>query len=309
MGTFKARFGRQDFAFDLQRFVSLRDGPNVRQSFDAMWADWETGPWRFIGFVSQPVQYRDVTAFDDFSNGHFRFHTLRVERHVLGTNELSAYYSRYELDDAHYLDASGNERRNIFDTRFAGAQNNWDWDLEAMGQTGDVGTKEVRAWAAGARAGYTFANATWKPRIGMQVDAASGDRHPGDNVLGTFNPLFPNGYYFALAGYTGYVNLIHVKPSLTVKPTDKLTLMGAVGLQWRLTDMDAIYVQPNNPVPDTAGKGNCWSGVYGQTRADYVFNANLTGAVEFVHYEVGDTIRRAGGHSSNYLGAELKYAW
>jgi Alginate export len=166
-----------------------------------MWADWETGPWRFIGFVSQPVQYRDVTAFDDFSNGHFRFHTLRVERHVLGTNELSAYYSRYDLDDAHYLDASGNERRNIFDTRFAGAQNNWDWDLEAMGQTGDVGTKEVRAWAAGARAGYTFANATWKPRIGMQVDAASGDRHPGDNVLGTFNPLFPNGYYFACRLY------------------------------------------------------------------------------------------------------------
>jgi hypothetical protein len=309
MGTFKARVGRQDFAFDLQRFVSLRDGPNVRQSFDAMWADWETGPWRFIGFVSQPVQYRDVTAFDDFSNGHFRFHTLRVERHVLGSNELSAYYSRYELDDAHYLDASGNERRNIFDTRFAGTLNNWDWDLEAMGQTGDVGTKEVRAWAAGARAGYTLANATWKPRVGMQVDAASGDRHPGDNVLGTFNPLFPNGYYFALAGYTGYVNLIHVKPSLTVKPTDKLTLMGAVGLQWRLTDMDAIYVQPNNPVPDTAQQGSRWSGVYGQTRADYVFDANLTGAVEFVQYEVGETIQRAGGHSSTYLGVELKFAW
>ncbi len=36
-GTLKARIGRQDFAFDLQRFVSSRDGPNVRQSFDAIW--------------------------------------------------------------------------------------------------------------------------------------------------------------------------------------------------------------------------------------------------------------------------------
>ena len=44
-GTFKARVGRQDFLFDLQRFVSSRDGPNVRQSFDAVWADWETGTW------------------------------------------------------------------------------------------------------------------------------------------------------------------------------------------------------------------------------------------------------------------------
>jgi hypothetical protein len=75
-GTLKARIGRQDFAFDLQRFVSSRDGPNVRQSFDAVWADWETGVWRFIGFVSRPVQYSDVRPFDDTSNDNFRFSTL-----------------------------------------------------------------------------------------------------------------------------------------------------------------------------------------------------------------------------------------
>ena len=60
-----ARVGRQDFLFDLQRFVSSRDGPNVRQSFDAVWADWETGTWRLIGFVSRPVQYFDERPFDD----------------------------------------------------------------------------------------------------------------------------------------------------------------------------------------------------------------------------------------------------
>ena len=79
-GIFKARAGRQDFDFDLQRFVSSRDGPNVRQSFDAVWGDWESGPWRFIGFLSQPVQYDLISPFDDTSNSHFRFHTLRVER-------------------------------------------------------------------------------------------------------------------------------------------------------------------------------------------------------------------------------------
>jgi hypothetical protein len=54
-GTFIARIGRQDFAFDLERFVSTRDGPNVRQAFDALWAGWETETWRFYGLVSQPV--------------------------------------------------------------------------------------------------------------------------------------------------------------------------------------------------------------------------------------------------------------
>ncbi|WP_166635565.1 alginate export family protein, partial [Lactobacillus crispatus] len=55
--------------------------------------------------------------------------------------------------------------------------------------------------------------------------------------------------------------------------------------------------------------GGPWTGVYSQLRADYAFNANLTGAVEFVDYRIGDTIRQAGGHSSNYLGVELKYGW
>ena len=308
-GTFKARVGRQDFAFDLQRFVSSRDGPNVRQSFDAVWADYETGLWRFIGFVSQPVQYRFANAFDDYSNDAFRFSTLRVERKVLGNNELSGYYSLYERSQAQYLDARGEERRHIFNVRFAGAANGLDWDLEAMGQTGTVGAKEIGAWALGARTGYTLSNVAWTPRIGLQADAASGDSHSGDGDVGTFNPLFPNGYYFSLAGYTGYANLIHVKPSLTVKPADRLTVMTAVGFQWRQTVSDAVYVQPNIAVAGTAGKGERWTGLYSQLRVDYAFNANLTGAVEAVHYAVGDTIREAGGHDSNYLGLELKYGW
>jgi len=308
-GTFKARVGRQDFAFDLQRFVSSRDGPNVRQSFDAIWADWESGPWRFIGFVSQPVQYRDDKAFDDLSRSDFRFSTLRVERQVFGENELSVYYSLYQRDDAHYLDASGDEQRHILDARFAGAAQGFDWDIEAMGQAGTVGSKDIRAWAGGVRAGYTFENVDWTPRIGIQTDIASGDSRSSDDTVGTFDPLFPNGYYFSQSGYTGYTNLVHLKPSITVKPTADLTLMGAVGMLWRQTTNDAVYVQPNIPVAGTAGRGGLWTGAYLQARADYAFNANVKGALEVVHYDAGKSLRRAGGHDSNYLGAELKFSW
>lgn len=308
-GTFKARVGRQDFAFDLQRFVSSRDGPNVRQSFDAVWADWESGPWRVLGFVSRPVQYNNGAPFDDVSNDHFRFSTFRVERHVLGNNELSAYYALYQRDNVSYLDARGDERRHAFDIRFAGKHGGLDWDIEAMGQTGEVGASNIRAWGLGARTGYTFSGLGWTPRIGLQADAASGDGHPGDGKLGTFNPLFPNGYYFTLAGFTGYANLIHLKPSLTIKPVERLTLTGAVGLQWRQTTADAVYVQPNIAVAGTAGRGSPWSGFYTQLRADYAFNANLTGAVEFVDFRIGDTLRQAGAHDSDYLGIELKYGW
>ncbi len=76
--------------------------------------------------------------------------------------------------------------------------------------------------------------------------------------------MFPNGYYFTLGGFTGYSNLIHVKPSVTLKPLPKLSLMAALGLQWRETAADAVYTQPVVAVSGTAGHGSLWSGAYGQ---------------------------------------------
>ncbi|CUX58016.1 conserved hypothetical protein; putative signal peptide [Agrobacterium fabrum str. J-07] len=308
-GTFRARVGRQDFAFDLERFVSTRDGPNVRQSFDAVWAGWETDAWRFYGLVSQPVQYRDDDPFDDRSSRDATFSGARVERQLSPDIEASAYYALYRRQDANFLSASGEEERHVFDIRSAGNYAGFDWDAEAMGQVGKVGSADILAWAVGARTGYTFEDLTWSPRIGLQFDVASGDRDAADGTLGTFNPLFPNGFYFSLGGHTGYANLVHIKPSLTVQPAEDLILMAGVGLLWRQTTEDAIYSLPSVPVAGTADEGSAWTGAYMQVRADYRFNPNFTGSLEAVHYQVGSALEAMGGRDSNYFRAELKLVW
>ncbi|ABI91376.1 alginate export family protein [Burkholderia ambifaria AMMD] len=308
-GTFKTRIGRQEMAFDLQRFVSVRDGPNVRQAFDALWANYEIGKWRLIGYVTRPVQYRNDAVFDDVSNRHLRFDGVRVERSGTGPGDLSAYWSRYTRDNARYLAGAGTERRDVFDMRYAGKSGQFDWDAEAMLQTGHIGPDTIGAWAFGTLAGYTFAKTAGTPRIGIQFDGASGDRHPGDGRMGTFNPLFPNGYYFTLAGYTGYSNLIHVKPSLTFKPASNVTVMTAVGFQWRATTADAIYGQGMSAVPGTAGKGSAWTGMYAQARVDWLVNANVALAVEAVHFQVADSIRALGARNADYVGMEAKFGW
>jgi hypothetical protein len=308
-GTLRVRLGRQQMNFDLQRFVSDRDGPNVRQSYDAAWGEYETGPWKFITFYSQPVQVNDLGAkpFQDYSSGALTFSVVRVQRELFGWATLSAYYARYINADAQYLSVSGHELRDAFDGRFAGTANGFDGDIEVMGQTGTIGSDSIRAWAVGSTLGYTFAKVLWEPRLGFQFDAASGDQNPHDNVLQAFNPLFPSGYYFTLGNYTGYTNLIHVKPSVTVHPTNSLTLSFAVAAQWRETTADAVYTQGSIPVSGTAGQPGSYTGTYGQLDLNWAITSHSSFAIEAVRFNVSDVIVRAGGHNSDYVGVQFAY--
>ena len=310
-GTARVRLGRQQMNFDLQRFVSDRDGPNVRQSYDAAWGEYEIQPWKFIAFYSRPVQVIDLGSkpFEDFSSGDFTFSMARVQRDLFGWATLSGYYAYYNLDNARYLTVSGNERRNIIDVRFYAKTNDFDGDIEVMSQTGGIGNETINAWAVGSVAGYTLSGLDWKPRLGLQFDAASGNSDPHGNVLQTFNPLFPNGLYFALAGYTTYVNLIHFKQSLTLQPTDSVKIRLAVAEQWRETTADAVYTIPNIPVPGTAGQPGSYTGTYGQVDVDWTISPQLSFGIEAVYFDVSDVIVRAGGHDSTYLGVQLAYGW
>lgn len=308
-GTLKLRVGRQQFSFDLARFVSVRDGPNVRQSYDAGWADYENGPWRFIGFYSHPVQVQDNTVFDDYSNNRLTFGGTRVERKLSESTNITAYYANFTQADVHFPNASGDERRDVFDIHVNGAANHFDWDVEGMEQIGRIGADPIQAWAFGSLTGYTLAGIDWSPRLGIQFDAASGDRGSPSHSFGTFNPLFPNGYYVTLAGYTGYVNFIHVKPSLTLHPTPEVKVMLAMASQWRETTADAVYTQPDIPIANTAGRPGRYTGSYGQLRVDMDIDRATSVAVEAVHFAIGDALRNAGGHDSNYLGVEIKHGW
>jgi hypothetical protein len=308
-GTLKLRLGRQQFAFDLQRFVSVRDGPNVRQSYDAGWADYENGPWRFITFYSHPVQVQDNQVFDDYSSSKQTFGGVRLERKLTDTINLTGYYANFTQADVHFPNAAGNEDRDILDMRSTGTVNHFDWDIEGMNQTGRIGTRSIEAWGFGSLAGYTFTGVNWGPRLGIQVDAASGDGGLPGGRFGTFNPLFPNGYYLTLAGYTGYVNFIHVKPSLALHPFQSVKVTLAAAAQWRENTADAVYTQPDVPVANTAGRPGAYTGSYGQLRVDWTIDRATAFAVEAVHFVIGDALRNAGAHDSNYLGVEIKRGW
>jgi hypothetical protein len=233
---------------------------------------------------------------------------MRARGHFRDAGQLSATFSEYSLDRARFLAASGNERRRSLDVHYGEHANGFDWDIEGIVQRGEVGSRSIRAWALGSIAGYTFHTA-WQPRISLQLDAASGDDQPADRRLGTFNPLFPNGYYVTQSGYTGYSNLIHFKQAVTLAPAPAVKVLGAVGELWRQTTHDAVYVQPIAPVAGTAGRGSRYSATYLQLRAEWNPYRNLAFALEANHYFVSSAIRNVGGGDARYVALEARWGW
>jgi len=309
-GEVGIRIGRQENGFDLQRFLSVRDGPNVRQSYDGVSIAYTRGPWRFIALYTHPVENRDFSYFDDYSSPHLMLDLVRIERQVTSSSSLSAYVGQFRQDDVRFPSVSGNERRDLLEIRYAGVSGRVDWDAEAMSQSGSIGAQAIRAWATGVVIGRSLDSMRFRPRVSVQFDAASGDKSPTDDQLNTFNTLFPSGgHYFTTAGYTTYANLVHIKTALSLSPLTNLKLSSAIGVEWRETIADAIYTLPDVPIPDTAGRGGRYVGTYGQFRADWGLTPHIALALEAVHFVAGTTVVSVGGRDTNYLGIEVRYGW
>jgi hypothetical protein len=138
------RIGRQELAFGSQRLVSVRDGPNIRQSFDGVRADYGQGALKVTSFLTRPVLLRE-NAFDDKSDLSQKFwgiySTLPIDQ------ELSAdmYYLGLNREKAKFAQGTADENRQTFGVRLFGAASGFDYNFETAFQYGRFGQGNVRA--------------------------------------------------------------------------------------------------------------------------------------------------------------------
>ena len=297
------RLGRQELAFDYwQRFVAVREGPNVRRAYDGARLTWSAGRVEATAFATEPVAYRNDEAFDDRDQDGLRFSGLRLRRGFGDGVHLDGYWYRYSRADARFGGVLAEERRDVFGLQSAGRAGRFDWDAEAQYQAGEFGDSDIRAWALGNVFGYGFPGPAWKPRLSLQLDAASGDRQADDRRLETFNPLFSRGSYFSQSGLTDFSNLVNLGLFIGIRPTPPLTLSLGGGRMMRQTRADAAYAQPLLPIPrstiDDKDIGDYW-----RFNASYRCNRHLTLATEVLRLAPSSGLRAVGADTVHY--AEL----
>lgn len=291
-----ARLGRQEMLFNpLQRFVSFRDGTNVRQNFDGARFTFNRDRLRAEAFLVRPVALERGT-FDNEPNddqsfaGVYAGYRLGARRRV----SLDLYWFRLGRDALPVGPLAGDEVRHSVGVRSAGTHGRFDWDGEALLQRGDSVGRDIRAWALSLDTGFSLA-APLRPRLGLRFDAGSGDSDPSDNVAGGFHPLFPAGPYFNEANLTSWTNLVAVRPSLRVQPEPRLTITAAVQLKWRENVADFVYIGPSNPLPGTTANRHREIGQAYTLDLGFQLNRHVHLRAYYLHHSAGDAIRAAGG--------------
>lgn len=292
----RVRLGRQELQLNpTQRFIAVREAPNIRQSFDGVRVTRAAGPLKLDAFYLQPVVI-STGAFDDSRSRTQRFYGLYASIKVSGRRTLDVYALGLERDGVRFGTVGGDERRASLGARVAETSGAVDYEAEGVIQGGRFSGRKIRAFAASAGGGYTL-DRPWKPRLGLRLDLGSGDKDPTDDRLGTFNPMFPKGAYFSETGLTSWGNLATLRPSLGVAPRRGVSLEASYAFRRRWTGADAIYLQPLVPLAPAGADRSKTVGDALQLDGVWQVNRNLKLQGQLAHQAAAPAVRALGGHA------------
>ena len=305
------RGGRQEITFGSARLVDVREGPNVRLSFDGGRAFYESPALRIDAFGAAPVVVQRG-VFDDRSIGRETFpgkafwglYSVIPVGAVPGLH-TDLYYLGLLREQAPYDSGVANERRHSLGSRLWGRAEAWDYDFEGVFQFGDFGSRNIRAWTVASNSGYTLASLWGKPRLGLQADVASGGG--AGKTLKTFNPLFPKFAYFTEAAINAPINFIDFFPSATVQPLRNLAFRVGIDVLWRYSTQDAFYQPPGVPlVPGSANKKR-FLGPQSNLQAEWQATSHISVNAAYVHFLTKGFLKAAGAKNIDFLGVWAAY--
>jgi len=304
------RVGRQEMSLGSTRWVSVRDGTNVRQAFDLIRLSMEQQDrWSLEMFLGTTPELRRG-PFDDAPNRRDAFWgsygTVRLWPQLMN---LEVFYLGRRRHAVEHADVTAREVRHTFGLRLHGKTAfGSEYSEHALLQLGSFDAGSVLAWA--------FASALWQQlpaalssfRIGVRGDALSGDGRPGDRVVRTFYPLFPNQTFFSALPAIYPANLYDVHPLLRYA-ADKLALEAGCVFFWRQAVADAVYAPPGVALISGSQTHARYTGAQLSLSLSYQSDAHLSFNAEYSHVFPGRAIAAAGGAAVDFFGTWTTYTY
>ena len=301
--------GRQELAYGSQRLISVREGPNVRRSFDGLRIVYRAADVQVDAFATKPAQTKRG-AFDDGpddSQALWGTYALFPVPQLPGGN-IDLYYLGFFRRSASFDQGSARETRHSVGTRLWRSALPLDYNFEVVYQWGSFGNGDIRAWTAASDTGYTLASLPLRPRLGLKADIASGDEDPADSKLQAFNPLFPKGAYFSEAALIGPVNFIDLNPCLDLNLNDRAVLSLNWDFFWRESTRDGLYNNAVTLVRSGRTSEARYIGSMPQAQLSWDLDRHLSFTAIYGHFFAGRFLKETGpGRDLDYVTSWLTY--
>ena len=143
--------------------------------------------------------------------------------------------------------------------------------------------------------------------MGLKVDIASGDRHPNDGTLGTFDPLYFKSGYFNDASLYRPSNLMDIHPTLQLTPRENVVLGLGSDILWRYTVNDGIYSPSGNIVLQPNGHGSHYLGTTVEATAEWRVNRHVTVSAAYVYFFGGEYVKEVKGADVSFFSSTVSF--
>jgi hypothetical protein len=303
------RIGRQEMMYGSSRLVSVREAPNVRQSFDAGKLIFKFNTWQADAFFSRPVE-TNRGFFDDGSDRNVQFFGLYTSKKIpsILKGNVDLYYFGLKDKKASFQQGQAKEMRHSVGIRLWSKEALLNYNLEAVYQLGTFGEGKIRAWTASAELNYGLNETALEPTLNLKTEIISGDRNPENPDLQTFNPLFPKGAYFGQVALIGPANLIDLHPSFIIHPAKNLELVADWDFFWRESLNDGLYSVPYVLIRENSGSRAAYIGDQLTLEADWQISRHLQLEGFCTFFRAGEFLKQS-GESKNivYLSSRVTF--
>jgi hypothetical protein len=300
------RLGRQELNYGSGRLVSVREGPNVRQSFDGVKIRSKVGAWNIDEWAVRP-DLDNPGFFDNAPDHKTAFWGVYATRPLRHRIAMDTYYLGEGRKTAAFERGIATELRHSLGGRLwrptAKKEPGLDFDYEGVVQLGTFGSGNIRAWTVASDTGYSLTSLPLRPRLSVKADISSGD-NPHSHTLGTFYPVFPIGNYFGVLADTGPgpVNFIDVHPRIQLQLPHSVSASVDFVAQWRENTNDGVYAVPGFLlVAGNSGEGR-FVGYRPGTEVRWNIDRHAYLQADYGVFYAGKFLREASpGRNINYL--------
>ena len=309
------RLGRQEMALGSARLVGLREGLNIRRTFDMGRLTYYKNNSKIEVFYGKEV----IAEFGVFDNEFTVFNSDSMNPELWGVysqfkiekdvGRMELYYLNFQTPTSFFNDAMGSDKRHTVGLRrFGKIGKSWSYNTEIIRQFGETGGKNVSAWAFETDFHFTFYEMKLQPELCLKFDILSGDKENGDDKIQTFNPMFTNPAYFSLAATIGPLNMIEFHPSFSFKPTEKMKIYVEWASFYRYSKTDGVYAPPRFLTRDGQSTDERFIGNQLGLKYEFEIDRHLSFGLDLSYFLAGEFLERTGeAENVFHLAPTLSY--